>query len=210
MTGARAAGDEGTRYSFLVEWFDSLAGLHRRYVLSYFASDRSVEMVELKARRIFLRRTAYPSIALSDLFIGSTVSIYSRQLKVLDYADEPTRTRLKDREEKAFICVAPALVEDFGVLLEGLLTNEALKVVNVRMLRLDQEVDVGRLMRASEVTDEDIARKFTAGDAIACVLIGCGARSEHSTTSRAAYSSRKWRPQARWAPPSAWSRMPAS
>jgi nucleoside-diphosphate kinase len=36
---------------------------------------------------MFLKKTEYSNIQLKDFFIGAVVNIYSRQLKIIDYAD---------------------------------------------------------------------------------------------------------------------------
>jgi nucleoside-diphosphate kinase len=43
-----------------------------------------------KNKRGFLKRCEYPTVQLKDIFIGATIAVYSRQLKVVDYADEFT------------------------------------------------------------------------------------------------------------------------
>ena len=40
---------------------------------------------DIKNRRKFLRRGEYPGIAFSDLYLGATVNVYSRELVVVDY-----------------------------------------------------------------------------------------------------------------------------
>jgi nucleoside-diphosphate kinase len=42
---------------------------------------------DLKTRKMFLKKTEYPSIQLKDIFIGAVLNVYARQLKVIDYAD---------------------------------------------------------------------------------------------------------------------------
>lgn len=48
-------------------------------------------MYDLKNRRMFLKRMAYQDIDLKDLFVGSVVTVYSRQLQIVDYGDVFTR-----------------------------------------------------------------------------------------------------------------------
>lgn len=48
---------------------------------------------DIKNRRVFLKRCEYPSIQLKDFFLGATVNFYSRQLKVIDFADQFTKNR---------------------------------------------------------------------------------------------------------------------
>lgn len=95
------------RYVFVVEWFDSAAALVRSYQLTYFLKDKSIEMVrvgllqfDLKNKRIFLKRCEYPQLQLKDIFVGAVLSIYSRQLKVIDFADEFTRTKFEVQRSK--------------------------------------------------------------------------------------------------------------
>ena len=45
------------RYVFVVEWYDAAASLVRTYNLTYFLKDRTIEMFDLKNRKIFLKRT---------------------------------------------------------------------------------------------------------------------------------------------------------
>jgi hypothetical protein len=47
---------------------------------------------DLKNKRIFLKRCEY-NLQLKDIFLGAVLNVYSRQLKVIDYADEFTRTK---------------------------------------------------------------------------------------------------------------------
>merc|ERR1719502_2511345 len=74
------------RFAFNVEWYDASAMLCRKYQLFYYPKEKLIEMFDLKNRRTFLKKCEYPSIQLGDLYIGATVSIYSRQLKIIDAA----------------------------------------------------------------------------------------------------------------------------
>lgn len=46
---------------------------------------------DVKNKRIFLKRCEYPALQLKDIFVGAVLNVYSRQLKVIDFADEFTR-----------------------------------------------------------------------------------------------------------------------
>eukprot|EP00940_MAST-03C_sp_MAST-3C-sp2_P003154 g3154.t1 len=47
----------------------------------------------MKRKRLFLKRVPYPSVTIGDLFLGSTLLIYARQLKIVDFCDSITRAR---------------------------------------------------------------------------------------------------------------------
>lgn len=107
------ASDE--RYSFIVEWYDTAASLVRTYNFTFFPKDKTIEMVhrnllhffennihqvDLKTKKIFLKRCDYPALQLKDLYVGAVITVYSRQLKVVEYADVHTRQKFDAKREK--------------------------------------------------------------------------------------------------------------
>jgi nucleoside-diphosphate kinase len=66
------------RYIFIVDWFDQPADLVRKYQLTFFPSDNTVEMYDIKNRRIFLKRCKNPNVTMEELFIGATITVYAR------------------------------------------------------------------------------------------------------------------------------------
>lgn len=50
----------------------------------------------MKTRKIFLKRCEYPSLQFKDIFLGATINVYSRQLKVIDFADQFTRNKFEN------------------------------------------------------------------------------------------------------------------
>jgi len=44
------------RYVFFVEWYDTAASLIRNYNLIYYKEDNTIEMHDLKNKRMFLKR----------------------------------------------------------------------------------------------------------------------------------------------------------
>jgi nucleoside-diphosphate kinase len=79
------------RFVFVTDWYDQQADLHKEFLLEYYLADQTIDLYDTKNRRMFLKRTKYPQISEADLFIGSTITVYSRQFKILNYADEFTR-----------------------------------------------------------------------------------------------------------------------
>jgi nucleoside-diphosphate kinase len=48
-------------------------------------------MYDIKNKRMFMKRCPCPGVTRKELFLGSIITIYSRQLKLADYADVYTR-----------------------------------------------------------------------------------------------------------------------
>ncbi|OQS01998.1 hypothetical protein THRCLA_05590 [Thraustotheca clavata] len=74
-------------YAFIAEWFDPQAQIARQYLLQYF-SDGSLEMIDKKSCKPFLKRIKYPGITKVDLFIGACVTValldeYTRDFSVV-------------------------------------------------------------------------------------------------------------------------------
>jgi len=87
--------DEDT-YTFVVEWFDSVADLTRKYNLTYWPKDCSLSMYDLSKNRLFLKRVVNKDVSFpNDLYIGKTIVVYSRQLKVVGYSDKFTKSKFQ-------------------------------------------------------------------------------------------------------------------
>eukprot|EP00658_Telonema_sp_P-2_P033301 TRINITY_DN24471_c0_g1_i1.p1 TRINITY_DN24471_c0_g1~~TRINITY_DN24471_c0_g1_i1.p1 ORF type:complete len:387 (+),score=101.60 TRINITY_DN24471_c0_g1_i1:176-1336(+) len=126
------------RFAFNVEWYDQSAMLVRKYQLFFHAKEKLIEMFDLKNRRTFLKKTEYPSISLADLYIGATVSIYSRQLKITEFADEYTSNKLGSKRQKTCAIVKPDAYAHLGKIVDAA-CSIGLVVGEMRMLKLTKE-----------------------------------------------------------------------
>ena len=100
--------------AYKVEWFDSTSGLHRNFNLSFFESDKSVEMVDLKSRKMFLRRCTVSGVEKKDLYVGNTVVIFSRHLLIEDYANAYTKENSENDQETTFVMLYPEAHHELG------------------------------------------------------------------------------------------------
>jgi nucleoside-diphosphate kinase len=132
-----AAVDE--RYVFFVEWYDQPADLVRKYSLTYYSVDDSIDMVnttqyDLKNRRVFLKRTQCPGVSMSDLFIGATVTVYARQLKVVEYGDVFTRQKFEQKRSRTFGMIKPDCYTSAGKIIQ-MVIDAGFRIANLRMHR---------------------------------------------------------------------------
>jgi len=123
------------RYAFLVEWLDPQAQLIRQYLLFYYSIDGTVEMDDIKNRRKFLRRGEYPGITFSDLYLGATVNVYSRELVVVDYGDEFTKTQLEQKKEKTLALIKPDAFLKMGKIIDQI-NKDGFRIGRMRSLQL--------------------------------------------------------------------------
>ncbi|KAL3848131.1 hypothetical protein ACJMK2_019008 [Sinanodonta woodiana] len=162
------------RYCFIVEWYDAFAALVRRYQFLYYSKDKSVEMVDIKNHRMFLKRTKVDDISLEDLYVGSTINLFSRQLTFVDYGDDFTRNRLTMKKEKTLGMIKPDAVSKMGSILD-LIYLSGMKITKLKMCHLNRN-------EAFEFYQEHQGKPFldnllsyiTSGPVVAFELMGEG------------------------------------
>lgn len=123
--------------SFVVEWYDPTAALVRKYLLHYYEFDATVEMYDVKNRRMFLRRSKVENVRVCDMFIGSTMNILGRQLTFTDYANDYSRKRLGYKKERTLGLIKPDGVQHMGKILD-IIWQSGLQITKLKSLKLDR------------------------------------------------------------------------
>ncbi|XP_021495106.2 nucleoside diphosphate kinase 7 isoform X1 [Meriones unguiculatus] len=126
------------RFAFLAEWYDPNASLCRRYELLFYPADGSVEMHDVKNRRTFLKRTKYEDLRVEDLFIGNRVNVFSRQLVLVDYADQYTARQLGSRKEKTLALIKPDAICKVGEIIE-MINKNGFTITKLKMAMLSRK-----------------------------------------------------------------------
>lgn len=132
------------RYSFLVEYFDQQASLTRTYQFSYYVEHNSIEMHDLKTKRCFLKKCSYPSLSLKEVFVGATINVFSRPLKVIDYGDEFTRAHFTNGSGVYTIGITERGLSSTGSIVDRI-TSKELRIQKLRMI--DVSSDIGRRLQ---------------------------------------------------------------
>jgi len=122
------------RYAFIVEWYDPTASLIRQYQLIYYASDGTLEMYDVKSRRTFLKRCDYPAVTMKQLYIGSIITVYSRQLKVIEYADDFTKRTFASTSQSTVAMVMPEAMPDLGKIVDNV-CRDGFVISEMKMLQ---------------------------------------------------------------------------
>ena len=74
---------------------------------------------------------------LQDLFIGSTVTIYARQIKITGYSDDFTKKHFAAKREKTLALVKPHAVDNLGRIMDIILANE-LTISKIQLIQLQR------------------------------------------------------------------------
>jgi nucleoside-diphosphate kinase len=122
---------------FIVEWFDTQASIIRKYFLTYYISDNTIDMYDLKNKRGFLKRCEYAGVNLDELYIGSVITIYSRQLTIVEYADDFTKNAFSSAKEKTFAMIKPDAYLNMGKIISQL-SQDGFKINKLKMTRFDE------------------------------------------------------------------------
>ncbi|CAI2736240.1 unnamed protein product [Schistosoma spindalis] len=159
-------------YCFLVEWFDAISSLIKRFKLIYHTKISSVEMHEEKTNRLFLKPTRIEGLKISDFYLGSTVTILSRSLKIVDYGDETTKREFLSRSERCVVFIPPASVFRAGQIL-GMLEDKSLRIINLKMVRLISDELKSLLDNNTSLSNmSKLLTELTGKDLIALEVMG--------------------------------------
>nr|KAG5687916.1 hypothetical protein BaRGS_014365 [Batillaria attramentaria] len=127
------------RLAFIVEWYEEMAARTRQFQFFYFVNNQSVEMYDIKNRKMFLRASVKDqNLTLSDLYIGSCINVCGRMLNVVDYGDQYTRSKLCNKKEKTFAMIKPDAVDKLGQILDGIYQRGFL-ITRLRMVYLERD-----------------------------------------------------------------------
>ena len=112
---------------FIVEYYDPLPMITKRYQLKYFGDSHAVEMVDIQKKKLFLKKSPCPpEVSASDFVLGAKLFLYSRELLVVEYGDRATRERLERQTQKCIALISSDLYQDWGKIVAALETEMTL------------------------------------------------------------------------------------
>lgn len=69
---------------------------------------------------MFLKRMTCADVTMDKLFLGGIVTVYSRQLKLVDYGDTFTRSCFARQKESSFLLIKPDAYVHAGKIIDHL------------------------------------------------------------------------------------------
>jgi len=73
--------------AFVAEWYDKLACIEKPFRIIFYPNDNSLEIIDLKSKKLFLKRIKHEAVSLEDLYIGNTLDLYGRRFKIVEFGD---------------------------------------------------------------------------------------------------------------------------
>ena len=144
----------GERYAFIVTVPDPSQGIVWQYMLMYYLADNTLEMYDMKNKRTFLKRCDYPSVGMAQLYKGSIITVYSRQLKIVEYADGFTERHFAKTTQFTVAMVMQEAMGDLGKIVDSV-QREGFIITEMRLLRANEQMCV-----AMQLTGEDAVAKW--------------------------------------------------
>ncbi len=124
------------RYCFNLEFYDQMAAIVRPYQLFFYPEDNSIEMFDLKNKKIFLKRVPYPQLSIKDLYIGSVINVYSRKQIVSDYGDQYTKNVFQETRSSTFGMIKPCSYMNIGKIIDYIYNTAGFTISKLKMTKL--------------------------------------------------------------------------
>ncbi|KAK2956120.1 putative Nucleoside diphosphate kinase 7 [Blattamonas nauphoetae] len=165
-------GDDDMKYTFNAEWFDPLASLAKPFLISYFPSNKTAEIFDLKNHRLFLKRSLCENLSLDQFKLGNTVEIYSRAFKLLDYADPFTKSSFEVQKERCCVIIKSEAFDYIGQIYSAF-ERENLTVAQLRTFRLNvNQLDELFIALSDHPQFEDLLNHLSNDIIVAIDIVG--------------------------------------
>lgn len=165
--------------AYNVQYFDERAQLIREYRLNSY-KDGTLELLDIKSNKMYLKRIYCPDVPRERLFVGSVVNVYGRALQVLEAADLGTgmysRSRTSSAKGAAVIADAQDLPSVMAALQGRFTSLRALRTVAVADLAADVRdalADGGPARGLALIVDVYTQGSQTAPSDLADTLTAC-------------------------------------
>ena len=127
-----------SRYAFIAEWFDSSSSMIKTFNLLYYPQEKSIELIVLKNKKTFLKKTKNELIKCNDLYIGSILNIYSRQMKITEYGDLFTKNKFESNKERTFAMIKPCSIQNCGKII-NIIEQNGLIISNLKLTKFKKQ-----------------------------------------------------------------------
>jgi nucleoside-diphosphate kinase len=129
-------------WSFVAEYYDPLPQLTKQYLLKYFPSQNQVEMFDLKNKKLFLKKSPCPpELTSEDFRLGAQILLFSRDLKIVDFADNVTKSLFLHQVEEAIIGFPTYLINNYGQIIDYLYKKE-FNIIKFKSISFTNDVSI--------------------------------------------------------------------
>lgn len=155
---------QNKRFCFIGEYFDMMASLVRQYQIFFYPEDQSIEIYDIKNKKLFLRRIINPEITQKDIYIGADVNIYSRKIKIVDYGDVYTEKTFEEIRSSTFAMILPSAYMNIGKIID-IINAKGFSIVKMKMNKLSpgEATELLGIHGETGVTKEELSADLVVG-----------------------------------------------
>lgn len=151
-------------YGFNCEWYSPQSDMVNYYEMTVYVPKKSVDPLEValfdvRSKRMFLKRTPLPDLRVEDLFIGSIITVFARQMKLNSYVDEHTRNSLEAVRNCLSLLTTPEAFSKVGAIISSI-EGAGLAISKLRL------VNNGGPAVALQVVGQGAERKWNEASAL--------------------------------------------
>lgn len=85
-----------------------------------------------------MKRCPFSGVSsLDDFFIGAVITVYSRQLKIVDYGDVATRKRFEVDRQRTFAMIKPDAYRNIGKIIDAVQAS-GFRINKLKMTRFNE------------------------------------------------------------------------
>ncbi|XP_049826465.1 nucleoside diphosphate kinase 7-like [Aethina tumida] len=159
------------RLSFHTMWYDANS-LQKQLLLNFYPCDGTTELIDTQTNRTFLRRATLDGVGLKDMFLGNEIRVYSRQIKIVDYADDRTARYVSKSNEHTVAVVKPDAFDMIGEIIKVIEDNN-FRIANLKLCTLTRKDAMEFYDYLKEETYSSfIMEHFISGPIVAMELVG--------------------------------------
>jgi nucleoside-diphosphate kinase len=126
------------RFCFVTEYYDSYATIVRKFQLFFYPKDNSIEIYDIKNKKIFLKRCVVPGVSFKDLYLGNDINIYSRLHKLVEYGDDYTKNYFEEIRSNTFGLIKPDAYLNIGKIIDFIYQN-GFNISRLKLCKLSLE-----------------------------------------------------------------------
>jgi nucleoside-diphosphate kinase len=156
------------RLCFLCEYKDDIANLTRELQLLYFYQDNSVELTDLKTKKIFLRRISCPGLRREQFYLGGSVMVFGRIMTLTRFGDEVTRQLTEESAEFTMLVLRDNLLPKIGSVLAILCEECGFGIKEMRTVSVTPNVSDAVGLPASFTGRPVVVMQAVRRQAVAC------------------------------------------
>ncbi|KAH1000706.1 hypothetical protein HUJ04_013001 [Dendroctonus ponderosae] len=130
--------DYNDKLAFQAEWFDYDSAYQKKFILNYYPSNNTLELFDRELNRMYLKRNKIDGLDLKDMFVGNTIRVYGRQVRITDYLDCRTKQIIGKTKEHTFTLIKPNLIPKLGEVITEI-QRSGFQICNMKMCNLTRK-----------------------------------------------------------------------